>query len=191
MTLATAVAALLLGTAVVQPATTAAPVVQEWAGDPDRRAAARVVAVPERVVAVEAGVRDVAPRVVDVVRPVAGGTSITLGTDVLFAFGSARLPPGAGDLLAGVVARLRQVEPAAVLVEGHTDGIGDAGANQVLSEQRAAAVAAALAADAGGVRVEQRGAGETQPLRPETTPAGDDDPAARAANRRVTITLVR
>lgn len=67
-------------------------------------------------------------------------------------------------------------------VEGHTDSVGDAEANQVLSERRAAAVRAALIAE--GVDplwIGARGFGELRPVASNQTAAG------RAANRRVEI----
>jgi outer membrane protein OmpA-like peptidoglycan-associated protein len=65
-------------------------------------------------------------------------------------------------------------------VEGHTDNVGNAETNQTLSEQRAKAVAAALAAR--GVpadRLLARGFGANRPVGDNTTEAG------RAANRRI------
>lgn len=67
-------------------------------------------------------------------------------------------------------------------IEGHTDGQGEAAANQALSARRASAVLAALAA--GGVpkaRMQSTGLGESSPIADDTTAAG------RARNRRVEI----
>lgn len=164
--------------ALVLAASVAVPTVQPWSGD-------ETDAGPARVLDVAPGVLDVEPRVEDVVVETPQGESISVGSDVLFAFGSAELTPAAADQLAGVNARIAAEGPTAVRVEGHTDGIGDDAANQTLSEQRAAAVAAVLNT---GAPVQQVGFGESQPLFPETV-SGEDDPAARAKNRRVTIVL--
>jgi outer membrane protein OmpA-like peptidoglycan-associated protein len=67
-----------------------------------------------------------------------------------------------------------------VLVEGHTDNVGDARFNQRLSEERAQAVREALIRrGVDGDRLAARGFGETRPLAPNKSPAG------RAKNRRV------
>ncbi|HEX7843126.1 MAG TPA: OmpA family protein [Kofleriaceae bacterium] len=67
-----------------------------------------------------------------------------------------------------------------VLVEGHTDNVGDARFNQRLSEERAAAVREALIKrGVSGNRLTTRGFGETRPIAPNKSAAG------RAKNRRV------
>ena len=67
-----------------------------------------------------------------------------------------------------------------VLVEGHTDNVGDKRFNQRLSEERAAAVREALVKrGVDGDRLATRGFGETRPVAPNKSPAG------RAKNRRV------
>ncbi len=68
-------------------------------------------------------------------------------------------------------------------IEGHTDNVGAAAANQTLSEQRAAAVKAALVSsygvDAG--RLESKGLGATKPATKNDTAEG------RQTNRRVEL----
>ena len=69
-----------------------------------------------------------------------------------------------------------------VRVEGHTDSIGEAAANQELSERRAKAVAEALATlgvDPG--RLVPVGFGESRPVADNGTESG------RAKNRRVDL----
>jgi outer membrane protein OmpA-like peptidoglycan-associated protein len=71
-----------------------------------------------------------------------------------------------------------------VLIEGHTDGQGEAATNLRLSQQRADAVAAALAA--AGVpssRIRAVGRGESDPVADDATATG------RARNRRVEIVV--
>jgi outer membrane protein OmpA-like peptidoglycan-associated protein len=71
-------------------------------------------------------------------------------------------------------------------VEGHTDSVGDAAANQLLSERRAAAVRAALIAEgADPLWISARGFGEQRPVASNQTAAG------RAANRRVEIRVFK
>lgn len=146
------------------------------------------VSVEGEVLDVVATILDVHPQVVDIAAQTPQGTEITLGTDVLFAFGSAELPPQADTLLAGLIERA-STSPGRIVIAGHTDGIGDDTSNQVLSEQRARAVSEYIGGRVRGAFLESAGYGEGQPLVPELTAAGEDDPAARATNRRVTITL--
>ncbi|MCU1653290.1 MAG: OmpA/MotB domain protein [Pseudonocardia sp.] len=117
-------------------------------------------------------------------------TRYRLPGDVLFAFGSAQLTPAAATSIDALAARLT-AKSGSVLVEGHTDAVGDDPANQTLSEQRAASVRDALAAKLGtGFSYRTAGFGETRPIAPNTRPDGDgDNPDGRAQNRRVELTI--
>jgi outer membrane protein OmpA-like peptidoglycan-associated protein len=70
-----------------------------------------------------------------------------------------------------------------VAIEGHTDNVGVAAANQALSEKRAAAVKAHLAAKYGvdAARLQSRGFGAAKPVSP------NDDEGGRQKNRRVEL----
>jgi outer membrane protein OmpA-like peptidoglycan-associated protein len=100
----------------------------------------------------------------------------------LFASGAAALA-GAPRNEMRVLATVLAGYPGHIIhVEGHTDSVGDAAANQVLSEQRGASVRAALIAE--GVDplwVGSRGFGAQRPVASNQTATG------RAANRRVEI----
>ena len=115
---------------------------------------------------------------------------VTLAADVFFASGEATLQPPAVQVLRDVAAQLREDAEGTVRVVGHTDSVGDDASNLDLSRRRADAVVAALAPDLSGTAVQlaPEGRGEAEPVAVETTPEGEDDPAARARNRRVTIT---
>jgi outer membrane protein OmpA-like peptidoglycan-associated protein len=109
------------------------------------------------------------------------GMVVTLG-DVLFDTGSATLKPGADRSLQQVAAYLSGNVKAKVMIEGHTDSVGDDAFNQRLSEQRAQSVASRLSfmgVDAS--RVAASGLGEAYPV------TGNDTPAGRQQNRRVEI----
>ncbi|GAA3762104.1 hypothetical protein GCM10022225_54790 [Plantactinospora mayteni] len=114
---------------------------------------------------------------------------VTLGADVLFAFGKADLTPAANQRLARVAERIRSQASGTVLVDGHTDSIGSEADNLRLSRRRAEAVRDALVALLAGAPVTFRvsGYGEQKPVAPNSTPDGDDDPVGRAKNRRVEI----
>lgn len=119
----------------------------------------------------------------------AGRRTVTLAADVLFAFGSAELTGQAAGRLAEAAAAARGGGPVAVT--GYTDAVGDDASNLALSERRAAAVRDALAPQLPGVDLTVIGRGEADPVAPNTRPDGSDNPAGRAANRRVTLTTTR
>lgn len=117
-----------------------------------------------------------------------GETVVVLAEQILFDFDAAELRPGSEATLQQVVELLSLSDDPAVAVVGHTDGRGTPEYNQELSERRARAVVAALV-DLGAdpARLQPEGRGQTQPVAPETTADGADDPEGRAANRRVEV----
>ena len=103
-----------------------------------------------------------------------------------FATGSATLSAAARAELRVLATVLAGYPGHIISVDGHTDAVGDAGANQRLSLERASAVRAALIVEGvdplwSGVR----GYGADRPVASNTTPAG------RAANRRVDISITK
>lgn len=105
--------------------------------------------------------------------------------DYMFMVGSARVRPEMDEILRRVAQEIKRVN-GRVTVVGHTDSIPinkpEFANNQVLSEQRANDVASYLLKE--GIRpefIKTQGAGETQPVADNATPAG------RAKNRRVEI----
>ena len=111
-------------------------------------------------------------------------TTVTVSSDVLFAFGSADVAPDATARLRTLAAEVPAGAP--VLVVGHTDDVGDDASNNALSLRRADAVAALLQAAVPGLVASTEGRGEKEPVAPNSS-GGQDDPAARAANRRVVL----
>ncbi len=109
------------------------------------------------------------------------GVEIAIHERGMFDPGSARLNPSARRKLMALAAAYRD-SPRRLLVIGHTDATGPERANLKLSERRARAVALLLAGQ--GIptgRIFYQGAGESQPV------ASNDTPAGRAKNRRVEI----
>lgn len=105
---------------------------------------------------------------------------------VQFETGSAKITKKS-DALLDQIAQALDAHPQVkkLRIEGHTDSVGDDAFNQRLSEERAAAVKAALVAR--GVdedRLETRGAGETRPIAPNQSAGG------RQKNRRVEFIIV-
>ena len=121
------------------------------------------------------------------VRESGSGLRVMMTGDVLFAFDSAEIRPDAKRTLTDLIEVLKQVAGVPVVVEGHTDSKGADDYNQALSERRAAAVVDWLVAEGklDRKRLAARGMGETDPVAPNTTPEGRDDPEGRQRNRRV------
>ena len=118
----------------------------------------------------------------------AGGKDITvtLASDVTFASDSADLAPGAEAQLQTVATQLGQHPDGGTLtIVGHTDDVQDDAYNQTLSEKRANAVKTRLEqlTKLDKWKTSVSGKGESEPKIKDTTDQ------ARAANRRVEITL--
>ncbi|GAB3658272.1 hypothetical protein GCM10027589_18760 [Actinocorallia lasiicapitis] len=111
------------------------------------------------------------------------GATLTLSSDVLFAFGEAALTDQAKTHLAKIADGLRGKR---VRVAGFTDTIGSPAANLALSRRRAEAVRDELIR-LGVADVTAKGYGEARPVAPNVTNK-KDDPDGRARNRRVEIT---
>ncbi len=116
----------------------------------------------------------------------AKGIRVDLGSDELsFASASATLPTTDLPTLDRVAARLEDRPELNARIEGHTDSLGGPEINQPLSQQRAEAVRQALIERGlAAERVIAQGAGSTQPIADNATPAG------RRQNRRVEIYLM-
>lgn len=116
----------------------------------------------------------------------ARGVEITLPDSVLFDSGKAELKNDLAapylDRLAGL---LKTKTEKSVSVEGHTDSQGAVAINQKLSEQRAAAVAAALESRGiSAARIERKGFAASSPVAPNDVEAG------RRLNRRAEIVIL-
>jgi len=112
------------------------------------------------------------------------GLELTLASDVLFNTGSAELKPGAALQINRLADFMRGNPKTRVIIEGYTDSTGSAAFNEQLSEQRAQAVASALATQGIAMdRVQTVGRGQGYPVASNATPAG------RQQNRRVDIIL--
>lgn len=112
------------------------------------------------------------------------GMVVTLG-DVLFDTGKSQLRGDGTRNLAKLAEFFRRNPDRRASIEGYTDDVGSAGANQSLSERRAGAVMAALVnmgvpAD----HLSSLGHGEEMPA------ASNADAAGRQMNRRVEIVFV-
>jgi OOP family OmpA-OmpF porin len=102
--------------------------------------------------------------------------------NVYFDFGTANLSPEAAPAIAEMVTLLTGNPVLKVHIVGHTDWVGNADANQKLSQDRAKAVVAALVA--AGIAQDRLGAAGVGALSPRASNASD---AGRALNRRVEL----
>ena len=112
--------------------------------------------------------------------------TVTLASDVTFASDSADLASGAEAQLQTVAGQLAQYPDGGTLsIVGHTDDVQDDAYNQTLSEKRANAVKTRLAqlTKLDKWQTSVSGKGESEPK------VNDTSDEARAANRRVEITL--
>ena len=119
------------------------------------------------------------------------GTIIDLPADALFEFDRADLTSGAAEQLQKSAQVIRGAPAGSIRIVGHTDSKGDDAYNLKLSQDRARTVADWFSQQV-GVRqrtFEVTGMGEKEPIVPNETATGQDDPAGRAKNRRVEVIL--
>ena len=101
---------------------------------------------------------------------------------IYFEFNSAALAPASDNAIASLADVLKRHADWSATIEGHTDSIGGAKSNQLLSERRAEAVRARLvSAGVGAIRLKAVGFGLTRPRETNATIEG------RARNRRVEL----
>ncbi len=105
--------------------------------------------------------------------------------NITFRSGSAAINDSFFDVLNSVALVVQEYDKTIVAISGHTDSVGSSSSNQVLSEQRARAVANYLRTrKISDARFEVIGLGENYPIADNSTAQG------RAENRRVELTLV-
>ena len=102
-----------------------------------------------------------------------------------FETAKATILPDSETVLAEVAKMLQQNRDVKVSIEGHTDNVGSAAANQTLSEKRAQAVVAWLTSHGiEGSRLQAKGWGASKPVDDNATEDG------RAKNRRVELVKI-
>ena len=103
----------------------------------------------------------------------------------MFKTDDAQLSADAQFLLKGFAHYLNKQPQLKIQINGHTDDIGEAQRNQVLSEKRAAQVAAYLISlGIAEQRIQYKGYGESQPR------VANDSAANRALNRRTEFEIL-
>jgi len=117
------------------------------------------------------------------------GKKYTVNADALFAFDKYTLSPDAEKTL-GVLGPMLKKSSGPIHIDGYTDSIGSAAYNVTLSEERAKTVRDWLASHGYiAASTPYAGHGKTDPVAPNTNSDGSDNPAGRAKNRRVEITV--
>lgn len=102
-----------------------------------------------------------------------------------FQVGRAIIQPEYFSLLTKVERAIREFPDSYIIIEGHTDAIGNARKNKTLSEQRAAAVKEYLLAnmELADDQIEHYGLGDQKPIASNKTAEG------RARNRRIDVII--
>jgi OOP family OmpA-OmpF porin len=101
---------------------------------------------------------------------------------ITFDVNKATIKPESEPIIEQIVSMLRDNPKVDISVEGHTDNTGDSKKNQTLSEERAAAVKAAIvSAGIDAKRLVTVGWGDTKPIADNSTEDG------KAKNRRVEL----
>jgi OmpA-OmpF porin, OOP family len=102
---------------------------------------------------------------------------------IYFDTGSDRIRPESSGTLKEIGTMLKEHPELKLTIEGHTDSVGSAPANQTLSEKRAAAVRQTLidTYQVDAARLQAKGLGSTNPA------ASNDTPEGRQQNRRVEL----
>ncbi|MYL27963.1 MULTISPECIES: OmpA family protein [Halomonadaceae] len=105
--------------------------------------------------------------------------------NVRFETASANVTEGSLPEIRDVAEAMREFPESTLVLEGHTDSVGNAEANRALSQRRAEAVKQVLVEEMGiaADRVSAEGYGESQPV------ADNDTAEGRAQNRRVESVL--
>jgi outer membrane protein OmpA-like peptidoglycan-associated protein len=110
--------------------------------------------------------------------------AVIMPGNVAFATGSAELSSGFYSSLDAVADVLTKNPDTTITIAGHTDSVGNADANQQLSQNRASAVARYLVNKGiSSQRIQAVGFGDRQPV------ATNDTEEGRAKNRRVVIQI--
>jgi OOP family OmpA-OmpF porin len=104
---------------------------------------------------------------------------------VYFPLGEATILEGSFEQLDGLVMMMKEKPKMKILIEGHTDNVGDAGRNKRLSLERAFNVREYLVKKGiSGSRIQFKGYGDTKPIASNETEEG------RQANRRVEFVII-
>jgi len=112
------------------------------------------------------------------------GIKLTFDSGLLFGFDSYQISDATRKNLDNMAEVLKDYDETDILIEGHTDNVGDAAYNQTLSVKRADAVADYLKQNnVKRNRLITKGYGESQPV------ASNADASGQKLNRRVEVVI--
>jgi outer membrane protein OmpA-like peptidoglycan-associated protein len=112
------------------------------------------------------------------------GIRVIFDSGILFSTGSATITSTSRYNIEKLARILNRYKDTSLVIEGHTDDIGDENSNQILSEKRAESVANLLEAyGVSGRRLSPVGYGETHPV------ASNETENDRKLNRRVEVLI--
>ncbi|NNM24281.1 MAG: OmpA family protein [Flavobacteriaceae bacterium] len=122
---------------------------------------------------------------VDAVAAIGGALRLNLDSSVLFDTGKHELKSSASSSLQQLVASILEMPKGTIIIEGHTDNVGNPASNKTLSENRAKTVRDYLKTKLkGAYKFQIKGFGESQPVAPNDT---DEN---KQKNRRVEILVI-
>ena len=118
------------------------------------------------------------------VERVGEGIKVTLDSGLLFDFNKSDIKEESKESLTKFAQTVNKYEDTNIILEGHTDNVGEQSYNVELSRQRAKAVADFIKdLKVDGARIAEFGYGEVQPISDNASEAG------RQQNRRVEIAI--
>ncbi|GAB5555238.1 MAG: hypothetical protein Sapg2KO_48290 [Saprospiraceae bacterium] len=123
---------------------------------------------------------------VDAIAAIGAAMRLNLDSKVLFDSGESELKPSGIEALKVLASSIEVLKSGRVIVEGHTDDIGNHNANQKLSLARAKSVSAELRKliPSSAFKWQEKGLGESKPLMENNSDAN------RSKNRRVEILVL-
>ncbi|MBL0329131.1 MAG: OmpA family protein [Bacteroidetes bacterium] len=123
---------------------------------------------------------------IDAVAAIGSGPQITLSSAVLFDFDKYELLANSKLELDNLIEQIKKQNPSKIIIEGHTDNIGQENYNQTLSEKRAGAVKDYILSKVvmSKSKAKSIGYGSSLPVALNETKEGQDK------NRRVSIILI-
>lgn len=123
---------------------------------------------------------------IDAIAAIGSGAQINLSSEILFDFDKFDLLNNSKTELDKIVEQIKKQKPSKIIIEGHTDNVGQETYNQTLSEKRAGSVKNYLLSKLSSTKAKSKsiGYGSTLPIASNDTKEGQDK------NRRVSIILI-
>lgn len=123
---------------------------------------------------------------IDAIAAIGSGAQINLSSEILFDFDKFDLLNNSKTELDKIVEQIKKQKPSKIIIEGHTDNVGQETYNQTLSEKRASSVKNYLLSKLTSIKAKSKsiGYGSKLPIASNDTKEGQDK------NRRVSVILI-